>query len=1551
MTFFPRFGLALLLVALLPFTAQALDPAYQYATPTELQGFGDFDGDAQLEAVVIDRATGLYRRALPQADGSLVFTAPAPTGLTSADTFSVGRLTSNLNDQLLVGGLQANRSHLLSPASANSQPLPIFTSGVGHRSLAAIDIALPGNIPSLLDLFLLTGPADEPATQAIFQTSSGTATLRTESVNPSPPRRVLRVKASSNGPDYLLAFQPNASPDTEDILLSDPQAIEAPPADSLFGLPLGSDLIHGPFRGGPNHQFLFFVPGSPLLRLVNTLPGSLLQNPVTQDLGAPIESLHHAHDGTALGFFVIFDGGQTGTFFTLESSGTAVPGQSLAAPAGQRLTGLIAPVPGHLTTLAGAASGGPSTHASHYAHDGSSWQLRGTQSLAPVGSSVALRNVFLFQGEPLANPDAALTQTLRIPDWTSALSLSLGSVTVTRETAATTGLTNPLPVTTPGIATATTHGLANQFLPQVAVGGVTSALGPTAPQVSIAPPPGEYTRHFRVELDCPDITADIHYRIGTSGPWTIAGRSRPAIISTPDLGLTAFTIEYFGEKNGVRSPIQSAAYRYAGPAGSIDSDHDGVPDFVERHLGLDPLSGADDDQDGFSDLRELLAGTDPASTSSFPGSLPTLNQQNVFNLALRPLSFHSTATTTANRPCYAESTDPEDPPATGVRVHDLSARLLQSTVTRDNPEDALTGPTAFLPGLPATDRDLFLIASTDATFAVRPDPTVLIADPTIKAEDDLGIELLALVPVPHLSLAPVPWLHQGSDTPAVSASSWISTAQAHYAAQTRHQIEKNFTWRDTLQLLLTERLLALLLAQRDVTFDPNTFSLTPFRDRQPAPPFAVETLLALQDGTAPGSSAHLLHDLFESVATAFDAPSPALSHLATLTRELYLTAGTLTAESPGLYPSPVDTLRAFLRGQPLPGTATEGYAAQISLSPEQLSAAATSPTELLAALTARPIATFHARVTATTFDQPVPVLRQVGSNTALRLYTANASPFAFPPGLQLPIGAELLITAYNDRTTAPFAPDTDVEVISATLVRFPTPTEVDPAQLYTSTLYATGRQVPGEPVGTLFTRLGQPMLDGDQLGFLATLRLPASRRTQSVLIGGLPTRVLHRTGDSAPGTTAAFATFQDPLLTGGHLSFQATLQSGTGTPRTTTATNTGLWTTLGGSLSLVAREGDPAPSAGGALFSTFPALAAAPDSLVFTATLRGTGVRTANNTGLWRHRPGLTELLLRKGDAFEITPGDVRTVSLIQALPATVAYSPDQARAFAADGAFRTLVSFTDRTAAILVFPLTAPAYIETLQGDPVPAFSNAPLATLGLPASGAANSAFLASLVHDGISIGRGSDKALFLSGSQPTPLARIGNLAEGTGNALFSRLWDPVMSGSGTVSFLASLQARTGTPRVTAANDTGLWIVPPGFAPRLVAREGDPAPGIGDGLTARFTRFLALGTDPHETDPDRQSTLFLARLANARGLVTAASNTGLWAASATPDSPPRLLIRTGTLIPIGRQNLPLRSIEALRTARGTPGAGRTATTPPRLLYLATLPGSQALIQSLLPE
>jgi hypothetical protein len=145
--------------------------------------------------------------------------------------------------------------------------------------------------------------------------------------------------------------------------------------------------------------------------------------------------------------------------------------------------------------------------------------------------------------------------------------------------------------------------------------------------------------------------------------------------------------------------------------------------------------------------------------------------------------------------------------------------------------------------------------------------------------------------------------------------------------------------------------------------------------------------------------------------------------------------------------------------------------------------------------------------------------------------------------------------------------------------------------------------------------------------------------------------LLARSGDAAPGTPAGvnFAPFGfgDMLLglnNAGDIAFRGNL-TGAGV---TSANNQGLWSGDVGSLSLVARTGDQAPGTPNTVrFSNLsrPTLNHA-GQVAFRGDLTGTGVYTSNNLGIWAtDQDGALQLIVRKGAALEVAPGDLRTVS------------------------------------------------------------------------------------------------------------------------------------------------------------------------------------------------------------------------------------------------------------------------------------------------------------------
>lgn len=140
-----------------------------------------------------------------------------------------------------------------------------------------------------------------------------------------------------------------------------------------------------------------------------------------------------------------------------------------------------------------------------------------------------------------------------------------------------------------------------------------------------------------------------------------------------------------------------------------------------------------------------------------------------------------------------------------------------------------------------------------------------------------------------------------------------------------------------------------------------------------------------------------------------------------------------------------------------------------------------------------------------------------------------------------------------------------------------------------------------------------------------------------------------RKGAAAPGTDALFGGFNGSNLAitnSGYLTVQASLTGGT----STTASDSGIWSGYGGSLTLALREGDAALDTAGAVLSNLSGISFASNNngqFVITANLLGGDVVPGTNDRiLYGYTPGVgLTTICRMGDSFEVTPGTFKTIS------------------------------------------------------------------------------------------------------------------------------------------------------------------------------------------------------------------------------------------------------------------------------------------------------------------
>ncbi len=1021
---------------------------------------GDFNGDGRADLAVVERSTGLVRVARVAADGSLGWGQGHHSGISPATGVASGRLLLAGRDALAVTGTWANRTNLFDFANPAAVPVPlsVFSPPVGPTGVAAAQVSGGTALEEIVLHHTENGTVPQGRAFVRFSGSPVVPQVFVPAA-PAPPVAELELRprrlegmataavGSFNGTLLVEGFRVLRVGTTPVQVLA-----------SLNGLPVGSHFVHADFDGAATTspaQFVFFRRGSPTLYLASLSAANAFIALPLADAGEAVEQVTAvAATGGGWNLLVVFESGWA-QLFAFNGQSAPVPGESFAAPADGIFQGVFASGPGDFHLLAGPR-GLPLTRAHRFTWNGSSHAANGISELPELRAGRATSNVFAFNKDPFIATDAVLLGSFSAGEWTRDGALNGGNLEArqARFAGPADGLGGFQPVVLGSAPAGTTHVMTNQIpsgQPGVAsyasAYGPTAALGRTTGEVTIDPAPGRMLRAIRPRFTIPP---------GVSVFWRIGGGSWVSLVAQPPgWQFDAFTIEWYGSGGGLTTPVYRASYTFAEPPDTLDSDGDGVPDYVEIALGLDPVgSGDDGDGDGASDLLEILSGTSPTQTGSSPTRIdgppagdPQFkgNYLNTFNFRITPLAIDGGAR-------YAT----RGAVAAGVGLHEPSGIQLGLAPTVGSaPQHARIG------NIQAGFAGSLLVAGSDANFNLAG---------LVAPEQRRGRELVGLIPVPFSDLGPVPFVYPGGPL-ANAATGWIDAAKIHYA-QSKPSILHTLDATTTLALLLVELKYEEILRARGELGAGQTLSLTPFRSTEStlpldeaagAPADAVCRLsagdmdrLRRYAGEAPAftySQGWKAGDIRTALAAALAAPpSPAAARLVELARELYFLSAAANDEALPQFPSPVDTLRAFLRGARLPGDSdqdgvldpgeTLSYWGNLTLTPAQVAEAHGAIASLLALPPSRPTRSGVFVVDAATFAGPVPVVRELGSIAPHVLLQGNGEPWPLSQFTALPVGAELTVTGFSD-VSSPHAPSA-LEVITLSLTHLPSgPVDLD----------------------------------------------------------------------------------------------------------------------------------------------------------------------------------------------------------------------------------------------------------------------------------------------------------------------------------------------------------------------------------------------------------------------------------------------------------------------------------------------------------------------------
>jgi hypothetical protein len=991
--------------------------AMVYETPWELQSDGDFDGDGRRDLILVDVASGNFRIGYQSAPQVFTWAAARSGGIIPTTGLGIGRLNSLTYDSFALAGPEANRVNIVNAnvPGATASPESVFIPSVGPNAVAAIDIGGGGNtthhdlyVPSLYN----GTPAHRQTLVRNNATTNRTTLLdggvsyRRERLNP--------ILLHTNRFPRLALFDRGVSPVADEFRVLDLSSGPPVVVDALGTLatPHPFEYVSAQFvRTNPYTQVILYPPMGWYFfqyQVIEPSPGvysiAYTNQYVLTNFIRRLYALPGSNDTKLL---VIYSNETAAAVFNFDGLSAPVPVQQFNADPGEHFTGAgVLPDAGFMAYSAPLGEN-TSQKFKQYLWTGSGYTNVASGDLPRVNRYTAAANVLQFRFEPFVTNTPNLLRLNVAGDWSSrpALSGSPSNIAVHVETFlnATQGLANPVATPLGPAHPLAAFGLANQYSNMISLFSFSAPAGDRVSEVNISPLPGLYPAAVKLSFTAATPSDTIRYRIG-SGTWnTYAG--------TPVTLFTNALVQFYGQPaaNPAKSAIQTAAYAFSLPTGEMDSDNDGVPDFVEAGLGLDPTAGADTDGDGYSDLEELIRGTNAMNGAAVPTNFPHLDAQAAYDLVVTPLpwdGFSNSATLIATGAL--------------LRAYDLQGSLLGLALTTNN-----VRPFARLTNIAIVPEHRLITRATELHYPIL----------TTNADPVVGREMLGLAALPALAL-PVPAYAYGGSNLATEAARWVNTASNLYKNLPRGFATNTLTVENTLEALLVEQKIAQLLGARGSNWWTN---LTLFPQRVAdviRTNAAQDTLLSLEDLTT-NQPAYKLTTIFATVSNLVQhSADPDIASVRAVARDLYGISSRLNNTNPATFISPVDALRQFL----WQGTVDSNYLFWATTT-GQFTAASNGAAAILAAIPPRPL-TNVILVVRPDSAGACRILDLHGGGATFALYDAEGVAFSFPDNFNLLPGSHVEIYGYADATNTDCAYP-GLQVLSALLCSVPVASDTD----------------------------------------------------------------------------------------------------------------------------------------------------------------------------------------------------------------------------------------------------------------------------------------------------------------------------------------------------------------------------------------------------------------------------------------------------------------------------------------------------------------------------